>query len=297
MRSLTRLAAFLLLCASVSVFGQQDEPDSEARQRVAEDIDKLEEPMYSPFIERYMLDELKQLRIDLSNQRADLIQQVVDRELNSVDRGVTYATNTVTYFFYLIAAVSSLLVLLGWNSLRDIKEKMSNLADEEVSKLVNAYEVRLRGIEKQITQKSLHIDANREEIERTQEIHSLWLRANQEQASANKIAIYDQILAIKPEDCEALTYKADVVLELGEPQWAVNLCQQALAIDSDNAHAFYQLACAHTSLGHYEEGIHFLAEALNRAESYRESLMQDPALFPLHDLPGFQELVGPREEE
>lgn len=296
MRSLTRLAMLLLLCASVSVVAQ-DDPDDEARQRVAEDIDQLEEPMYSPFIERYMLDELKQLRIDLSNQRAELIQQVVDRELNSVDRGVTYATNTVTYFFYLIAAVSSILVLLGWNSLRDIKEKMSTLADEEVGKLVNAYEVRLRGIEKQITQKSMHIDANREEIERTQEIHSLWLRANQEQASANKIAIYDQILTIKPDDCEALTYKADVVLELGEPQWAVNLCQQALSIDSDNAHAFYQLACAHTSLGHYEEGIHFLAEALNRAESYRESLMQDPALFPLHDLPGFQELAGNREEE
>ncbi|WP_084646224.1 TPR end-of-group domain-containing protein [Marinimicrobium agarilyticum] len=296
MRSLTRLAALLLLCVSVSVVAQ-DDPEAEARQRVAEDIDQLEEPMYSPFIERYMLDELKQLRIDLSNQRAELIQQVVDRELNSVDRGVTYATNTVTYFFYLIAAVSSILVLLGWNSLRDIKEKMSTLADEEVGKLVNAYEVRLRGIEKQITQKSMHIDANREEIERTQEIHSLWLRANQEQASANKIAIYDQILTIKPDDCEALTYKADVVLELGEPQWAVNLCQQALSIDSDNAHAFYQLACAHTSLGHYEEGIHFLAEALNRAESYRESLMQDPALFPLHDLPGFQELAGNREEE
>ncbi len=296
MRSLTRLAALLLLSASVSVFAQS-EPESEARQRVAEDIDQLEEPMYSPFIERYMLDELKQLRIDLSNQRADLIQQVVDREINSIDRGVTYATNTVTYFFYLIAAVSSILVLLGWNSLRDIKEKMGTLADEEVGKLVNAYEVRLRGIEKQLTQKSMHIDANREEIERTQEIHSLWLRANQEQASANKIAIYDQILAIKPEDCEALTYKADVVLELGEPQWAINLCQQALSIDSDNAHAFYQLACAHTSLGHYEEGIHFLAEALNRAETYRESLMQDPALFPLHDLPGFQELVGTREEE
>jgi len=296
MRSLIRLAALFLLCASVSVFAQSD-ADGEAPQRVAEEIEKLEEPMYSPFIERYMLDELKQLRVDLSNQRAELIQQVVDREIESIDRGVTYATNTVTYFFYLIAAVSSILVLLGWNSIRDMKEKMSSLADEEVGKLVNAYEVRLRGIEKQLTQKTRHIDANREEIERTQEIHSLWLRANLEHTPANKIAIYDQILAVKPEDCEALTYKADVVLELGEPQWAVNLCQQALSIDSDNAHAFYQLACAHTSLGHYEDGVHFLGEALSRAESYRESLMQDPALFPLHDMPAFKELLGIREED
>src|SRR5690606_13473613 len=108
-------------------------------------------------------------------------------------------------------------------------------------KLIEVYEERLQGIEKQLTQKSRHIDANREEIERTQELHSLWLRAAQESVPANKIAVYDQILALKPSDCEALTYKADAVLELGEPQWAVNLCQQALAIDSDNAHAFYQL--------------------------------------------------------
>ncbi|WP_341938798.1 CDC27 family protein [Marinimicrobium sp. C2-29] len=296
MRRLALLTTFMMLLPVGSAFGDE-EPDA-GRQRVAEEIDKLQEPMYNPFIERYMLDELKQLRVDLSNQRADLIQQVVDREISSIDRGVTYATNTVTYFFYLIAAVSSILVLLGWNSIRDIKEKMSHLADEEVGKLVNAYEVRLRGIEKQLTQKTQHIDANREEIERTQELHSLWLRANLEHTPANKIAIYDQILLMKPEDCEALAYKADVVLELGEPQWAVNLCQQALAIDSDNANAFYQLACAHTTLHHYDDAVHFLGEALRRAESYRDAVMEDPALFPLHDLPAFRELLGqPLAEE
>lgn len=295
MRGLIGLTLTTLLLASVPASAQ--EANSEAREHVAEEIEQLEEPMYSPFIERYMLDELKQLRVDLSNQRADLIQQVVDREIESIDRGVSYATDTVTYFFYLIAAASSILVLLGWNSLRDIKEKMSNLADEEVSKLVNAYEVRLRGIEKQLTQKSQHIDANREEIERTQEIHSLWLRANLEHTLQNKIAIYDQILELKPGDSEALTYKADVVLELGEPQWAVNLCQQALTSDSDNAHAFYQLACAHTALGQHEEAINYLRESLERAESYRDSLTQDPALFALHELPAFKELAGTLEGE
>lgn len=299
MRGLVRLAVLVLgILPAWSALAQNDEEDQDLdRQRVAEEIERLEEPMYSPFIERYMLDELRSLRIDLSNQRAELIQQVVDREISSIDRGVTYATNTVTYFFYLIAAVSSILVLLGWNSIREIKEKMGHLADEEVGKLVNAYEVRLRGIEKQLTQKTRHIDANREEIERTQELHALWLRAGLEHTPANKIAIYDQILTMKPDDGEALTYKADVVLELNEPQWAINLCQQALSIDSDNAHAFYQLACAHTALHHYEDAVHFLGEALNRAESYRESLMEDPALFPLHDLPAFKELLGQRDED
>lgn len=299
-----RCLAALLLCALASLSLAQAEPENGSADASAElhgraelAVEELEKPLYSPFIERYVLDELRSLRVDLANQRAELIQQVVDRELSSVDRGVTYATNTVTYFFYLIAAVSSILVLLGWNSLRDIKEKMGLVADEEVNKLINAYEVRLRSIEKQLTQKTEHIDANRDEIARTKEIHSLWLRAGLESSAPNKIAVYDQILAINPEDVEALTYKADVVLEQDEPQWSINLCQQALSIDPDNAHAFYQLACAHTALHHYDEAVHFLKEAVTRGESYREELLHDPALEPLRDLAAVKDLLGDHEKK
>lgn len=269
-----------------------DEAPTPVAQAANERISELQEPLYNPFVERYVLDELKQLRVDMANQRVELLQQVVDRHVESIDKGVSYATNTITYFFYLIAGVTSILVLVGWSSIREMKEKMGNLADEEVRKLVEVYEERLQGIEKQLTQKSRHIDANREEIERTQELHSLWLRAAQESVPANKIAVYDQILTLKTNDCEALTYKADAVLELGEPQWAVNLCQQALAIDSDNAHAFYQLACAHAALNHPEEAIHYLQQTLARAESYRELVASDKALTPLTDLPAFKKLLG-----
>lgn len=277
--------------------GASAQDATSAQEQAEAHVEELQEPLYSPFVERYVLDELRQLRMDMATQRVEILQQIVDRHVESVDKGVNYATNTITYFFYLIAGVSSLLVLVGWTSIRDIKERMGTVADEEVRKLVEIYEARLQGIEKQLTQKTQHIELNREEIERTQEIHSLWLRAGQENVPANKIAIYDHILSIKPGDCEALTYTADAVLELGEPQWAVNLCQQALAIDSDNAHAFYQLACAHTALNHYDEAIHYLQQTLARVESYRDQIVQDPALKPLADLPGFRELLGQRSLE
>ena len=67
----------------------------------------------SPFVELYVLDELKQLRTDMAAQKNELLQQVVDREINSIDRGVEYATDTISYFFYLIAGASSILVLVG----------------------------------------------------------------------------------------------------------------------------------------------------------------------------------------
>jgi len=267
-----------------------------AQEQAEAHVEELQEPLYSPFVERYVLDELRQLRMDMATQRVEILQQIVDRHVESVDKGVNYATNTITYFFYLIAGVSSLLVLVGWTSIRDIKERMGTVADEEVRKLVEIYEARLQGIEKQLTQKTQHIELNREEIERTQEIHSLWLRAGQENVPANKIAIYDHILSIKPGDCEALTYKADAVLELGEPQWAVNLCQQALGIDSDNAHAFYQLACAYTVLHQYDEALNYLRETLLHTDAYREQILQDTVLEPLRSMPAFQEMMGQRTD-
>lgn len=266
--------------------------DPEVQQQLRDTVENLDEALYSPFIERYVLDELKALRTEMAAQRIELTEKLVDRHVESIDRGVSYATNTITYFFYLIAGVSSILVLVGWTSVRDIKERMNKIADEEVGKLVTTYEKRLRVIEHQLTQKTQHIDANREEIERTQELHSLWLKAAQETLSANKIAIYDQILEMRPDDCEALTYKADEVLELGEVQWAINLCQHALTIDPDNAHAFYQLACAKTMLGNYDQAIHYLRETLERADSYRQTVMEDPALEPLYELDDFKALLS-----
>jgi tetratricopeptide (TPR) repeat protein len=254
-------------------------------------IDNLEAPLYSPFIERYMLDELKQLRVDQATTKHELMQQILDREHKSVDRGVEYATNTVTYFFYIIAAASSLLVLVGWTSIRDIKERVHSLADEEISRLIKEYEARLENMESLMKQKTRHIEENREEIELTQELQSHWLRAQQEPSPANKISIYDDILKLKHTDCEALTYKADAVLELNEPQWAANLCHQALKIDKENSHAFYQLACAYTAMNQMDDAIRYLQEALNRRDSYLEDIKADPALQPLVQHHLFKELI------
>ena len=254
-------------------------------------VQNLAEPLYKPFIERYVLDELRQLRIDQANVRTELIQQIVDREHRSVDRGVDYATSTITYFFYLIAAASSVLVVVGWTSIREMKERVHSLADEEISRLITEYEVRLETMESLMKQKTRHIEENREEIELTQELQSHWLRAQQEPSAANKIAIYDEILKLKPSDCEALTYKADAVLELNEPQWAANLCRQALKIDKDNSHAFYQLACAYTAMNQMEEAVRYLKEALHRRDSYLVDIRSDPALQPLVEHELFKELV------
>ncbi|WP_211245120.1 TPR end-of-group domain-containing protein [Thiomicrospira pelophila] len=254
-------------------------------------IEGLEEPMYSAFIERYILDELKQLRIDMANQRVEIVREVVDREMTVADRSLGYATNTVTYFFYLILGVSTVLVWVGWTSIRDIKERVHSLAEQKVTKLVTQYEARLRAMEHLIEDKTQSIDSNKEQIERTQELHALWLRAEQEHSAANKVKIYDQILVIDPTSVEAYTYKADAVLEMDEPRWAINLCHQALQLDPENAFAFFQLGCAYAQLEQYEEAVRFLTQTLSYSETYREEIESDPLLAGLRQQPIYQNLI------
>lgn len=275
------------LAVSPSVTPEKETPQ---QQKAQQKVDKLKKPLYTPFVERYVLDELKALRTEMLDLRAEMVEKITHREMAVADRTMTYATDTVTYFFYLIAGASSLLVLVGWNSIREIKDHVHSQAREQVTSLVQEYEERLREIEVQLQDKTKAIDENAEQIELTNEIHSLWLRASQDANPSSRIEIYDQILKLRPLDVEALTYKADSVLEMGEPRWAISLCRQALTRDQENGHAFYQLACAYSACGQDELALDYLTRAVNSHPAYMDSALEDEALASLRTTTGFDEL-------
>jgi tetratricopeptide (TPR) repeat protein len=254
-------------------------------------IQHLDKPMYNPFIERYLVDEVKNLRTELYTVRAELIEKQVDKQLTLADKSMTYAINTITYFFYLIAGVSTLMVLVGWNSLKDIKQRVNSLANEEVQRITSQYENRLKKIEDELNKKSTRIRQTQEEINTTNEIHSLWLRASQENSPHNKIPLYDQILAIRPEDTEALTYKADAALQLRETLWAVSLCNRALQLDPENAHAYYQRACAHAEAQNFDEALRDLDEAIRLSEAFKWEAIDDASFNMARERPEFQALL------
>ncbi|PHS65538.1 MAG: hypothetical protein COB09_04350 [Thalassobium sp.] len=269
---------------------QQTLNDEKAEQT----IEQLQAPLYSAFTERYLLDEVKNLRQQVADARVELTEKIVDKELDVASKALTYATDTVTYFFYLIAGASTLLVLIGWNSLRDIKERVGAFANDEIRRITASYEKRLDKLEDELHRKSRHIAQAQEEIELTNDIHSLWLKASQENTPQSKIAIYDQILQLRPDDVEALTYKADAALLLGQAQWATSLANRALEVDPENSHALYQRACAHAESGAVEEALRDLQSAIDKADSLRlqagrdisfESLLQNERFLEMVVLP------------
>lgn len=293
------VALFVLLGMAGTLQAQETTtPDkSVTAADVQKRIQNLDKPMYTPFVESYLLQETKDLRREIQNTRAELIEKVVDKELSVADKSMSYATDTVTYFFYLIAGATSILVVIGWNSIRDMRNQLGSVAEKRVNELVVEYESRLKSIEEQLQQKSDIIQQNQEEIERTNEVHSLWLKASQETSQQNKIAAYDRILDMRPDDVEALSYKADAVLEMQEPLWAISLCQRALRLAPDNGHAHYQLACAYAEIGRWEDAVSTLEKAIDISEAYRDDASVDPSFEQLLEHESFRTLVFPDQEE
>ncbi|WP_370203687.1 MULTISPECIES: tetratricopeptide repeat protein [Alloalcanivorax] len=289
------LLLFLLVCGPVGAQQNRAEDPAEGPVESQSEIEKG--PVISQFRENWILGELRSLRQDMMEYRNDMNRIVTDRELEVADKAMGYATNTVTYFFYLIAGAASILALVGWSTIRDLKDNIRVYAEKEMSRLTVEYESRLADLEQELRRKSRTITENQEEIERTNEIHSLWLKATKETSYKEKIELYDRILELRPDDPEALAWKADAALELGEQRWALSLCDRVLEVDEDNAHALYQRACAWAGLGETENALRDLRQAVAISEALRQHARAEEMFVPLREMERFQELVGRAEDD
>lgn len=252
-------------------------------KQAVQTVNELQKPLYNPFVERYLLDEVKSLRSELQAQRAEFTEKYSRAQLESADRAIGYTTNTINNIFYMIAAAASIFALVGWSSMRDIRNKLNLVMDKKVATISEKYEKRLYNLELKLKDRTDRIISAQEEISRTNTIHSLWMRAGLEATPQARIEVYDQILELHDDDIEALTYKADAVLELDEPEWALNLCDKALALNPEYAYAHYQRACANATLGHLDTALDDLRHAVGISVTYLDEARSDKSLINLRE--------------
>jgi tetratricopeptide (TPR) repeat protein len=251
----------------------------------------------TPFMERYFLDELKDIRITTERTRAELNKTLAEKELELADKAMNYSNTTITFFFYVFTVLGGLLATLGWKSLRDIKSALTSTAEKELNRLSEKYEERLYNLEKELSEKGEIIIQNQQEIERTQTVHALWLQANQAPNPRAKIALYDQILEITPKDYEAMAYKADAALLVGDKEWALSLCNRILEENPEYAFALYQRACAYSGLEMVNEALEDLRQAVTMSPALLAEAEEEEEFEPIRDLPEFQDLLGKSQDE
>lgn len=262
-----------------------------AEQTKYSDSDLLDRPL----MERYILDELKALRQEQQDLERKLTIQITDRELSVADKSLNYANVTVTYFFYIIAGVASMIAFVGWQSLREFKANTKEMADKRLEAIADEYQEKFGALERDLKRKTRIISENNKEIEKINEIHNLWLRAQSMPTAEQRIDVYDEILTLRPGDLEALTYKADAAMEIKEYNWALSLCNRVLELDNTNGPALYQRACAYSRLGIEEQAIEDLTRAIDASPSIRDLIDTEPDLEGMHGNPRFDALLNDGE--
>ncbi|OYZ35197.1 MAG: hypothetical protein B7X89_04160 [Sulfuricurvum sp. 17-40-25] len=255
-------------------------------------VDTIQKPMYEPLIERYILDELKEVRMDNQRIRSDVEKRIAKAEVTQTDRAARYITDTVGNIFYIIAGATSFLIFAGWNSLRDIRQKTEEIIEVRVEQITKKYNEELELLQQRLTDQSKKILANQNRIYNTQLSHSLWMRANLETNLQSKIEVYDEILKVNNDDAEAYAYKADAVLDLDEYEWALNLSNKAIEIDADYGYAYWQRACANAKLDNRSDAIMDLKTALHKNPNLRDDIVNEPSFDRIKDSKEFKEAIA-----
>ncbi|MGF1762212.1 hypothetical protein L4C32_02260 [Aliivibrio kagoshimensis] len=286
-----RLIVPLLIITFLPFFGIANaETSSTAPQN-----DSIATITQKPLVERYILDELKSVRHDLQDLERRLVVEITDRELELADKSLGYASLTVNYFFYIIAGFASLMAVVGWQSLKEIRTSTTKMAEQQLQNISKQYEDKFKALERDLKKKTRVISDNNKQIEIINEIHNLWIRAQGSQTAEQRMAVYDEILKIRPGDLEALTHKADAAMEIKEYHWALSLCNRVLKVDDTNAHAFYQRACAYACLGLESQAIDDLELALSNSGSFRELVAEEADFENLKGHQRFEDIIASLE--
>lgn len=265
--------------------------DDIKHQKAEKSIKQAKKPLYIPLVERYILDELKSIRIDNQQLRKDLVLQVTKSEVTTSDRAISYVTDTISNIFYIIALGSSLILIVGFKSLKDIKDSSEKLVEKKINKLTQDFEERLLSIETKAKQRYKIINETQSKLLENETVSSLWRRSELEESLQEKINLYDEITKIQPDSVEALTYKADALLELNETRWALSLSNQALELDSDYAFAYWQRACSNSMLHNINESIEDIKKALEISPNLQEELKNENAFKLLYENDEFKKLL------
>lgn len=86
--------------------------------------------------------------------------------------------------------MASLIALIGWQSLREMKQNTKEMADKQLNKIAQDYEKKFVALERDLKRKTRIITENNREIEIINEVHNLWLRAQSVQTPEQKKWIF-----------------------------------------------------------------------------------------------------------
>jgi len=237
------IATLLILwCISTSLHAEDVEDEYlliEERQTLSGT--ELIVPEDINWTQRFILSEMKELRVDLEWLRRNIYTELNERELRTVDRALAYSGNTVNFLWLILTMAVTGFGLVGWKTMKDVRENLSKNFEKQVAKQVReqqkALETFMKNFQQEQLAESQEILKNQEYILKRQEIGYYWSQYNREENTQKRLELLEKIDAFQLEENTMLVLieKAAIFSELWLWDKVLEVSELWLEIDSENA--------------------------------------------------------------
>ncbi|MBS9775277.1 hypothetical protein KGV52_01030 [Candidatus Gracilibacteria bacterium] len=243
-------------------------------------------PKEIDWTERYILTELRDIRVDLEAFKKDikldletqkrlLNKEIQDRQIAAIDGVMSYNANIVNFFFIFITVIIAGLGIVGWRTLADVKDATKRGIEKETNKIIADFEKKI------------------EELEKEQKINILWRQFNGAEEDNEKLRILERIAHYKPDSWYMKLEKSNIFLEFERYDDVIALCDEIIHSDFsklDNQ-AYFNRACAFVKIRKKSEAIKDLKYLLQIAPNYEEHVEENEILAPLLQHKDIQEIL------
>lgn len=225
--------------------------------------------------QRFILTELKELRIDQETIKREIYQYLQDREIGVIDKALWYSANTVNFFFVLLTILVAGFWVVWWKTIWDIKNATKQSMDRETKKIISQFQEKI------------------EELEKEQKINIFWRQYNTSESDKEKINILDRIYFLKPDSQFVTIEKSNVYLSMWLYDKVIELTEPIVAWEraKHQPQAFYNRACAFNGMWDKENTILAINNLISLSPDYRETIQESEYLSNIMKNPKVKELL------
>lgn len=222
-------------------------------------------PKEMNFTERFIITELKDLRVDLESQKREIYNDIQQRDIGIIDKALSYNANTVNFFFIFMTVIIAWIWMLGWKTLSDIKRATKESMEKETWKIINDFQNKIK------------------ELEKEQKVNILWRQFNILDNEKEKLEVLNSISKLNPNSNYERIERSNIYLSMSLFSEVINITTKVLSNGSSKHkwQAYFNRACAYNQLWEEEKSISDLKILLQTYSGYSQFVLDSECLSNL----------------
>lgn len=240
----------------------EEKIETKTEIKIEEKERKLVIPNDITWTDRFILTELKELRIWLEWVKREIYSEIQRNQLETVDKALSYSANTVNFFFVFITIIVMWFWVVWWRTVWDIKKSTKESMDRETKKIIFNFEEQIA------------------ELEKEQKVNIFWRQFNIAESDKEKMDLLDRIYSIKPESQYLTIERWNVYLSMWSYDKVLEVTEPIISgeITKHQPHALYNRACAYNWLWEMDKVISEITLLLQLAPEYRDIILESDHL-------------------